>query len=348
MKGGIVHPFIQEIKEARGTEGSPRPAFLAPLAGYSDLPFRRLCAKEGSLMQTTELVSAAGISYGGLKRSWRYLAIEPESEGRVMIQLFGSEPEHFVRAAEAVLADPELKQCLGIDINMGCPVPKVVKGGAGSALMAQPERAEEILKRLKPLLAEGGYLLGVKMRRGFEGEEETAPELARRLAAAGADLITVHGRFREQYYSGKADWGVIRRVHEALEEAGLREQVLLAANGDIKDAASYDACLAYTLADAAAVGRAAMGRPWIFRELRAEPEPDAREKAALIWEHAEAETAFLGEATAMREFRKTLSAYASGRPQAKALRRRCAEISTLDDVRDWLELFLYGKDEFFV
>ena len=338
---------IQGLKQAPGSSRAGRPAFLAPHAGYSDLPYRRICAREGAVLSTTELASAAGIRYSGLNKSRRYLEINPATEGPVLIQLFGAEALDFKAAAEAVLADPVLGGCTGIDINMGCPVPKVVKNGAGSALMERPEEAAEICRTLFPLLEAEGKVLSVKMRRGFKGEEEKAPELACRLAAEGVSLITVHGRFREEFYSGRADWGVIRRVHEALEKEGLREGVLLAANGDVKDPASYDACLAESGADLAAVGRAATGRPWIFRELQGRAEPDAREKAEIIFEHAAGTAAFLGEEAGMREFRKTLTAYAAGRPQAKLLRRESVKIDSLDDVKAWLSLYLYGKDAFF-
>lgn len=337
----------EEIMKRLAPPAGGRPAFLAPLAGYSDLPYRRICGREGAVLKTTELVSATGIRYSGLRKSWRYLAIEPAAEGPVMIQLFGAEASDFLYAAEAILRDPQLGQCTGIDINLGCPVPKVVRSGAGCALMERPAEAEAIVRALSPVLQAEGRLLGVKMRRGFAGETETAPQLAVRLAAAGAELITVHGRFREQYYSGLADWGVIRRVHEALEQAGLRRTTLLTANGDIGSAADFDACLAQTSADAGAIGRAAMGRPWLFRELQGREAPDEQEQAKIIREHAAAEAEFLGEATAMREFRKTLTAYAAGHPQAKRLRRACADISSLKDVAAWLEVFLYGEDEFF-
>lgn len=332
----------EAIKKKLGIEALRRPAFLAPMAGYTDLPFRRIAAREGSAMQTTELVSAAGICHAGPEKSRRYLAAEPEAEGAVLIQLFGSKPEEFLQAAEILLADPRYRGVSGFDINMGCPVPKVVKSGAGSALMQEPERAFEIVSRLAPLLHAEGYLLGVKMRRGFAGEEETAPETACLMAEAGADLICIHGRFREQYYAGAADWGVIRRAEEALRERGLREQVLLIANGDIRDAADYERCIRETGADAGAVGRAAAGKPWIFRAFAEtpKPEPDAEEQALIIREHAEASARFLGEATAMREFRKILAAYAAGRPQARLLRREAGKISSLQDIEAWLGLFL--------
>lgn len=322
-----------------------RPAFLAPLAGYSDLPFRRICAAEGASLTTTELVSAAGIRHAGLAKSRRYLEIDPEREKHVLIQLFGSVPEDFAEAVKAILADPVLSRCYGIDINMGCPVPKVVKSGAGSALMSAPALAEEITGTVAELIKPEGYVLGVKFRRGFKGEEETAPELAPRLARAGADILTMHARFREQYYSGKADWSAIRRVEEALCREGLRESVLFTANGDITDCESRDRCLAETGADAVAVGRAAMGKPWIFRLLKGGELPEPEEQAEIIRAHAEASIAFVGEQVACREFRKILAAYAGGRPLARQLRRLAGTIESAADIERWLQVFLYGPEE---
>ncbi len=334
-----------------------RLAFLAPLAGYSDLPFRQICHKEGSLLGTTELVSAAGIRYSGYEKSWRYLAIDLAQEGPVLIQLFGSEPEDFLFAADQILSHPVLSLCVGIDLNMGCPVPKVVKTGAGSALLNTPAKAAEIVRRLATLLHPAGYWLGCKIRRGFAMDEEVAPALAVKLAEAGADILTIHGRYRDQYYSGQADWGVISRAHDSLAKAALRHRVLLVANGDITSASSADACLLETSADAVSVGRAAQGNPWLFRELVGDGDGDGdvdgavdavrvggaavslAEKSRTILKHAEHLAEFLGEDTAMREFRKTLAAYAQGHPNAKKLRLQGGQVSSLDDVKIWLSVF---------
>lgn len=315
-------------------------ACLAPLAGYSDLPYRSLCAREGSSLQTTELVSAAGIRHSGLQKSWRYLAIDPAVEGKVLIQLFGSEPDDYLFAVEEILAHPILQKCWGIDINMGCPVPKVVKSGAGSALMEAPEVAEAIVSRLAEVLQPLGYKMSVKLRRGFL-EEETVPDLAVRLAEAGAQIITVHGRFRSQYYSGEADMSCIRRVHDKLLGSGLRDQVFLIANGDIVDRDSAVARIAYTQADGVAIGRAAEGNPWIFRPFRY-PErglASDEEKKSDIFSHAQALAEFLGEEVGMREFRKVLVRYSQGRAAARALRASANEIGALADVETWLAKF---------
>lgn len=329
------------LKAALGLDTAKRPAFLAPLAGYSDLPFRQLCHREGALLVTTELVSAAGVRHSGIQKSWRYLAIDPAREGKALIQLFGQDVDDFLYAAEAILDHPVLGQCWGIDINMGCPVPKVVKSGAGSALLKTPALAEAITRRLAELVHPAGYRLGCKIRRGFASGEENAPELAVRLTAAGCDVLTIHGRYREQFYSGAADWGVIARSRAALAAAGYGDEVLLVANGDVKDAATAEACLLATGADAVAVGRAAEGNPWVFRELAGRPDaPDEAERAAVIWEHACLLADFLGEDPAMREFRKTLAAYSQGRPHARQLRNLGSQIASLEDVEAWLQAYL--------
>lgn len=339
---------------------------LAPLAGYSDLPFRQLCHRNGARLVTTELVSAAGIRYSGLEKSWRYLAIDPAKEGPVLIQLFGSNPDDFLYATEAILNHPILKNCWGIDINMGCPVPKVVKTGAGSALMDQEDLASRITESLAEVLHAENYVLGAKIRRGFKGEIENSSSLAVKLVEAGCDVLTVHGRFREQYYSGQADWGSIARVESKLVEEGLREGLLLFANGDINSLETARSALGETKADAVAIGRAAQGNPWIFSEfqttlvddvspeqkalalteekVQASPKKKAEitteEKAEDILEHAKLLIDFVGEQTAMREFRKTLSAYTQGHPLARQLRGMSSSIETLMDVEVWLQQFV--------
>ncbi len=315
-----------------------RPAFLAPLAGFTDLPFRVLCHRNGSTLGTTELASATGIRHAGLEPSWRYLAIKPEREGPVLIQLFGAEPDDFFYAAEQILAHPELRLCSGIDINIGCPVPKVVRNGAGAALMNDSQKTEQIVRGLTSILRPT-YFLGCKIRRGYS--EETAPEYAQMLVEAGCDILTIHGRYRDQFYSGEADWGVIKRTARTLAKTGLREDVYLVANGDVTDKDTMDRCLAETGADAVAVGRAAQGNPWIFRELAGLP--PASNQAETILQHAEELCEFLGEATAMKEFRKTLAAYATGRPNARQLRGQVAEIHRLEDVARWIRAYEDGE-----
>lgn len=319
-----------------------QPAALAPLAGYSDLPFRRLCHEQGAGLVTTELVSATGILYTGVEKSRRYLTIDPALEGPVLIQLFGSEPDDFLYAADQILENDVLKQCLGIDVNMGCPVPKVVKSGAGSRLTADIPRAVAIVKKLADLIQPQGYLLSCKIRRGFFGQEETAPELACALVEAGCQILTYHGRFREQYYAGQASWEALARVDQALTQRGLRDRVLYVANGDVSDKDSAEACLKITGADTVAIGRAAQGNPWIFREFAGiyPAEVDLPTQAEGIARHARLLADFLGEELAMKEFRKTLTAYARGRKDARRLRENAGKIDTLEDVTNWLQEFL--------
>lgn len=318
------------------------PAFLAPMAGYSDLPFRILCHEEGASGQTTELVSATGIRHSGLDKSWRYVAVDPKLEGPVYLQLFGSEPDDFLYAADKILEDKRLTGIEGIDVNMGCPVPKVVKTGAGSALMDRPDVAVRIVSGLAKKLEDTGYKLSCKIRLGFVGEEETAPALAPRLVEAGARMLTVHGRFRDQYYAGQADWQAIGRVSRSLTETGLRDRVFLVGNGDIENPDEARRLAKEAGVDGVAIGRAAMGNPWIFRlfnSLSPSAEPTDADKKATIYRHASMLCEFLGEARAMLEFRKTLARYSQNRPNAKSLRQASNQILKLADVETWLALF---------
>lgn len=329
------------ITEALTKEVGQTLAFLAPMAGYSDLPYRSIVAKEGSALQVTELVSATGIRFSGLEKSWRYLAIDPEREGKVQIQLFGADPDDFLYAVEAILKNERLNKAWGIDINMGCPVPKVVKNGAGSALMDRPEIAAKIVSSLRPMLEGEGKILSVKIRRGFKAEIENAPEFAVLMAKSGTQMITVHGRFREQYYAGEASHEAIARVESALVTEGLREGVFFVSNGDIVDFASAKDSLTMTKADAVAIGRAAQGNPWLFRAFipSALGLPSDDEKKKDILQHAESYLDFIGEEHGILEFRKILVRYAQGREHAKQLRAKASHIQSLDDVRTWLTLF---------
>ena len=318
------------------------PAFLAPMAGYSDLPFRILCHEQGAMGQTTELVSATGIRHSGLDKSWRYVAVDPKREGPVYIQLFGAEADDFLYAAEKILEDSRFEGIEGIDINMGCPVPKVVKTGAGSALMDRPDVAVKIVSVLAKTLEGTGYKLSCKMRLGFVGEEETCSDLAPRLVEAGARMLTVHGRFRDQYYAGKADWEAIGRVDQSLVRSGLRDRVFLLGNGDIENPEQARRLFEETGVDGVAIGRAAMGNPWAFRpfsSLSTRTEATDEEKKKTIYRHAAMLCDFLGEERAMLEFRKTLARYSQNRPHAKALRQASNRILQLADVETWLALF---------
>ncbi len=313
--------------------------FLAPMAGASELCYRRICRGFGVGMTVTELVSARGIRYGGINRkNIRYIEIDPE-ENPVFIQLFGFDPDDFVAACDTILDHPLLSQCAGIDINMGCPVPKVTKTGAGAGLMRTPEIAARIVRVSADLLHSVGKPLTVKFRKGFSNGDNSATEFAKRMLDAGADMLTVHGRTASMMYGGQADWNCIREVVMAAKSAGPRSAshsspVPVIANGDIKDPDSMSAAFRQTGAQGVMVGRAAQGNPWLFRDLIEghSTKPDLAELRRVILEHLDGLIRARGERVALPEFRKTLIWYTKGKPGAVEVRRRAVQVESRDDV----------------
>ncbi len=296
---------------------------LAPMAGVSDLPFRLLCARMGAGMVCMEMISAKAIMYNN-KNTDSLLMIHPE-EGCVSLQLFGSDPRIMSEQAKRI----EDRPYDILDINMGCPVPKVVNNGEGSALMKDPVLAGQIIEAIvknttKPVT--------VKIRKGFFNDELTAPEIAYVAQESGASAITVHGRTREQYYSGKADWNAIAEVKR-------RVNIPVIGNGDVTDGVSAKRMLEETGCDGVAIGRAAQGNPFIFREVMHFLEtgeklirPDGSEMFDIVKEHARMMLEYKGEYTAVREMRKHLSWYSAGMPGSAKLRGRINEMCTMDDI----------------
>lgn len=290
---------------------------LAPLAGTSDLAFRRICSRLGAGLVITELVSARGIIHDlEMKKNWRYLAIDPAA-GPVGIQLFGTEPADFAKAVRRILDHPVLAGCSLIDVNMGCPVKKVVKTGAGSALMLTPQKAAAIVKELVKVC--GRLPVTVKIRSGWDMASINAAEFARYLEDAGASGLAVHARTREQMYGGKADWSILTEVKQAVT-------IPVWGNGDIIDSFSARQMLEQTGVDGLMVGRAAQGNPWIFRQLTQElacasySVPEAGERLAVIKEHLAGLIESLGERAGVREMRSQLVFYLRGARNAKMLR----------------------------
>lgn len=301
---------------------------LAPMAGVTDLPFRLLCKEQGAGMVCMEMVSAKAILYHN-RNTEELMRILPQ-ERPVSLQLFGSDPEIMGKIA-AEINDRSFDI---LDINMGCPVPKVVNNGEGSALMKEPKLAEEIIRHV---VRASGKPVTVKIRKGFDKEHVSAVEIAKRAEEAGASAIAVHGRTREQFYSGEADWEIIARVKEAVK-------IPVIGNGDVKSGESAARMLAETGCDGVMVGRAARGNPWIFREIaaylergeRTEP-PTAEEKCACILRHAGLMREFKGEYTAVREMRKHVSWYTFGCPNSAKLRGKINTIESMEELESCVQ-----------
>lgn len=295
---------------------------LAPMAGVSDLPFRLLCHREGAGLVCMEMISAKAIYYGN-KNTERLLEIHPE-EGPVSLQLFGSDPKIMAEMAKRI----EERPFSILDINMGCPVPKVVNNHEGSALMKNPELVYEIVSAITEAISKP---VTVKIRKGFDDKHVNAVEVALAAQKAGAAAVAVHGRTREQYYSGCADWDIIKAVKEALT-------IPVIGNGDVVDGASAKALLDHTGCDGVMIGRAAEGNPFVFREVTAFLEgreyvaPTAEERRDTIREHAEMMLKYKGEYVGIREMRKHLSWYLKGFEGAAALRKEINEMTDMNQL----------------
>lgn len=301
-----------------GTLQLENPFLLAPLAGITDAPTRRLCREMGAALTCSEMVSGKGLWYKD-KNTGRLLQIY-DDEKPVAIQIFGHEPDVMAFTARQL----EGLDNAVLDINMGCPVPKIVKNGEGSALMKNPDLVYDIVSAVvknssKPVTA--------KIRAGWDSDHINAVEVAHAISAAGASAVAVHGRTREQFYSGQADWSIIARVKRAVN-------IPVIGNGDVADGLSALRMMKETGCDFVMVGRGALGNPWIFRELiaawKGEPAPDApttEDKKTMMLRHFRDLLEMKGEYAAVREMRKHVGWYLKGVHGAAAFRGAVNQIT---------------------
>lgn len=304
------------------------PLILAPMAGVTDLPFRLLCKEQGCSLVYTEMVSAKAILYKN--KNTRALLEVKEEEHPVAVQLFGSDPAVMAEIAAQVEEGPfEI-----IDVNMGCPVPKIVKNGEGSALMRNPNLAEKILTAMvkatkKPVT--------VKFRKGFENGDSAAVEFAKMAEASGVAAVAVHGRTREQYYSGKADWDIIRQVKDAVS-------VPVIGNGDIFEPEDAVRMMEETGCDGVMIARGAKGNPWIFGRTKGlmetgitPPKPSGGEIRDMILRHGRMLSECKGEKAGIREMRSHMAWYTSGLPNSASLRNDMNQAETYEDMEKLLQ-----------
>ncbi len=309
----------------------PNQVILAPMAGVSDIAFRLLCHEQGAGLVCSEMVSAKAILYGN-KNTEELLQIHPE-EGAVSLQLFGSDPDIVSEMAKRI----EERPFAVLDLNMGCPVPKVVNNGEGSALMKDPLLAGRIVEKTAKAIQKP---LTVKIRKGFDDDHVNAVEMAHILQESGAAAVAVHGRTREQYYSGQADWDIIAQVKAAVK-------IPVIGNGDVTDGESALQLLKKTGCDGVMIGRGAQGNPWVFREVTAAlegrkipPRPTRQELYDMIARHAQLAAQYKGEYITVREMRKHLAWYTTGLPHAAALRRQINNIETMDGLLEGMHRLL--------
>lgn len=301
---------------------------LAPMAGVTDLPFRLLCSEQGAGLTGMEMVSAKAIMYGN-KNTEGLLAIHPQ-EGPVSLQLFGSDPKIVSEMAKRI----EERPFAVLDLNMGCPVPKIVNNGEGSALMREPKLAGEIIAATVKAIEKP---VTVKIRKGFDADHVNAVEMAKIAEDAGAAAVAVHGRTREQFYSGEADWEIIAEVKEAVS-------IPVIGNGDVTDGESARRMLLETGCDGVMIGRAARGNPWLFGQIaaflasgRILPAPSMEEKKKMILRHAALQMETKGEYTGVREMRKHLSWYTAGMPGSARLRGRVNQTESFAEIEKLVE-----------
>lgn len=310
------------------------PLVLAPMAGVTDLPFRLLCKEQGCALVYTEMVSAKGLFYHN-KNTGILMETCPK-ERPVSLQFFGSDPEIMAEMAKRI----EPMDFDILDINMGCPVPKIVNNGEGSALMKNPLLAGRIVEHIVKAIKKP---VTVKIRKGFTAETVNAAEMAHVLCESGASAIAVHGRTRSQYYSGQADWDIIRSVKENVT-------IPVIGNGDIFKPEDAVEMMEATGCDGVMIGRGVQGNPWLFaqtlhymktKELL--PKPEVSQVAAMIMRHAKMQADFKGEYLGIREMRKHTAWYMAGYPNSAKLRKLVNQVESCDELAELLDLYMENR-----
>ena len=299
--------------------------FLAPMAGVTDLPFRLLCKEQGAGLICTEMISAKAIYFKN-KNTETLMEID-ERERPVSLQLFGSDPDLMAEIARQI----EPRNFDILDINMGCPVPKVVNNGEGSALMKNPRLVHEIVSKVSNAIEKP---LTIKIRKGFAEDCVNAVEIAKIAEDAGAAAVAVHGRTREQYYAGNADWDIIRKVKEAVS-------IPVIGNGDVDSPQKAEALVRETGCDGIMIGRAVQGNPWLFSQIlhyqktgELLPKPGMEEVKEMILRHAKMQLEYKGNYTGMREMRKHVAWYTTGMPHSASVRRMVNEVESYEQLEE--------------
>lgn len=312
-----------------GSVTLPNNLILAPMAGVTDLPFRLLCKEQGAGLLCMEMISAKAILYKN-KNTEELMSIDSR-ENPVSLQLFGSDPDIMAGIARQI----EDRPFDILDINMGCPVPKIVNNGEGSALMKNPRLAGEIIRKCVDAIKKP---VTVKIRKGFDDDHVNAVEMAKIAEDAGAAAVAVHGRTRQQYYSGKADWDIIRQVKEAVS-------IPVIGNGDLLCAEDVIAMQEQTGCDGFMIARGAQGNPWIFQQIlhyfetgEIMPKPSFEEVRDMILRHARMMIDFKGEYIGIREIRKHAAWYTAGYKNSSKLRVAINAVENLEDLAKTLTL----------